>query len=423
VFLEILNGSERAIVNPFVTAKIYLADERAGGTGATRFYPVPKLEQPRAEASRGALPGFEELGAYYAEHMPDSGTRSYRNRPLLVVEDLSAVAAHRPPILAANRPEDAPKAPASLRSALDYSKVGASAELFATRELAQLPAGKNATLLLTYFPNLIEHVGICNAVLERRVQTIVFKRASFEHGQFFSANDHTRLADYEALGARVLWCNEDRRHVALHAFRGLRGYFVEPAELPRFKSNLVLAVYGSAEKLTDADVGNLRELLVQIKDLFGHQIAILTGGGPGAMQQATDIALDLGLLAGANYIETIDQATNKVAHFYQCFQDRNRHNRQRWFDIASFVIFCVGGLGTLEEVGLTLTDMKLGMVERGPVVFFGTYRDDAYWSPIQGQFRRMVEAGRAPAWVAENILFTGDARRITAFYKKVLELG
>jgi predicted Rossmann-fold nucleotide-binding protein len=421
VFLEILNSSDRQIVNPFVTAKIYTAEERIGGT---RFYPVAKVEQARAEQQRSrALPTYEALAAYYDAHVPGWAERSYRNRPLVVVDDLHGISEGRAPLIVSKRPEAARKAPASLRSTVDYTQAGASADSFATRALGEVPADKRATLLLSYFPNLLEHMAICNAVLEKRVGTIVFRRASFEHGQFFSANDHTRMADYEALGARLLWCNDDRRHVALHAFRGLRGYFVEPAELDRFKNTLVLAVYGSADKLSEADVGGLRELLRQIQELFGGHIAILTGGGPGAMQQATDIALDFGLLAGANYIETIDQGTNKAAHFYQCFQDRNRHNRQRWFDIASFVMFCVGGLGTLEEVGLTLTDMKLGMVERGPVVFFGKYKDDAYWTPIQQQFRRMAEAGRAPAWVLDNILFTGDAGRITAFYKKVLGLG
>ena len=421
VFLEILNSSDRQIVNPFVTAKIYAAEEHSGGT---RFFPVALIEEHVAGTTAAALPSFETLSQYYEAHLPDAGGKSYTNRPLIVVEDLRGVSARKSPLLAANRPTSgAAKSAASLRSTVDYTQAGMTPDSFATRALVEVPAGRKATLLLSYFPNLLEHVAICSAVLEKRIDTVVFRRASFEHGQFFSANDHTRLADYEALGARVLWCNDDRRHVALHAFRGLRGYFVEPSEINRFRTSLVLAVYGSADKLSDADVGGLRELLVQIKDLFGGQIAILTGGGPGAMQQATDIALEQGLLAGANYIETIDQATNKVAHFYQCFQDRNRHNRQRWFDIASFVMFCVGGLGTLEEVGLTLTDMKLGMVERGPVVFFGKYRDDVYWAPIQAQFRRMVEAGRAPGWVLDNILFTSDAGRITAFYKKVLGLG
>ena len=352
-----------------------------------------------------------------------TGERSYQNRPLLVVNDFAALAANRLPELVSTRPAGGTRSPASLRTTLDYSQVGRDEGQFATRILAQLPEGRRATLLVEYFPNLIEHIAICNAILTGRIGTLIFRRASFEHGQFFSANDHVRLADYEALGARVVWCSEDRRHLAVHAFRGLRGYFVQPSEIQRFKNTLVLAVYGSAERLLDPDVAGLHEFLAQVKQLFGGQIAILTGGGPGAMQQATDSALEHGLLVGANYIETIDQGTNKVAHFYQCFQDRNRHNRQRWFDIASFVVFCVGGLGTLEEVGLTMTDMKLGMVERGPVVFFGKHGDDVYWSHMKAQLERMVEARRAPAWINENVLFTGDARHIAAFYKKVLGLG
>ena len=417
VFLEITNSSERQIVNPFVTAKIYSADEKLGGT---RFHPVAKVD----EAPRNDVPSYDALAAYYAEHLPEMTERSYQNRPLIVAADLRAISSEQLPLFVSTRPDpSAHKIPASMRSTVDYSHVGSSAELFATCALGQIPAGKRATLLLTYFPNLIEHIAISNAVLDKRIDTVVFRRASFEHGQFFSANDHTRLADYEALGAKVLWCHDERRHVALHTFRGLRGYFISPSEVDRFKNTLVVAVYGSAEKLSVDDCASLKQLLTQVKELFGGQVAILTGGGPGAMQQATDIALEQGILVGANYIETIDQATNKAAHFYQCFQDRNRHLRQRWFDIASFTVFCVGGLGTLEEVGLTLTDMKLGMVERGPVVFFGKYKDEPYWSHLHEMLKRMVEAKRAPAWVAENILFTGDAASLTTFYKKVLGLG
>lgn len=426
VFLEISNSSDRQIVNPFVKARIYAADER---NSEPRVFATPRVEETgitpaaAAQPAEAELPTYEQVSSYYARHMPEGGERSYQNRPLLVVNDLAALASNRLPELVSTRPAGSARSPASLRTTLDYSQVGRDAGQFATRMLAQLPEGRKATLLVEYFPNLIEHIAICNAILSGRIGTLIFRRASFEHGQFFSANDHVRLADYEALGARVVWCSEDRRHLAVHAFRGLRGYFVQPGEIQRFKNTLVLAVYGSAERLLDPDVAGLHEFLAQVKQLFGGQIAILTGGGPGAMQQATDSALEHGLLVGANYIETIDQGTNKVAHFYQCFQDRNRHNRQRWFDIASFVVFCVGGLGTLEEVGLTMTDMKLGMVERGPVVFFGKHGDDVYWSHMKAQLERMVEARRAPAWINENVLFTGDARHIGSFYKKVLGLG
>lgn len=422
VFLEISNSSTRQIVNPFVTAKMYTAEEKLG---ATRVYAAPKLDDAASATKPAGVPSYDELARYYESQMPPSSVRTYQHRPLIVIDDWDTVRQGKLPSLVSTRPEPKGRAHslASFRSTVDYSVVGSDADLFATRVLTQLPEGKPQWLLLEYFPNLIEHISICNAILAKRIGGIVFRRASFEHGQFFSGHDHTRLADYEALGAKVLWLHEERGHVAQHAFRGLRGYFVEPGAEQRFRNSLVVAVYGSAAKLNQEHADGLRELLVQIKELFGGAVAILTGGGPGAMQQGTDIALEQGLLVGANYIETIDQGTNKAAHFYQCFQDRNRHNRQRWFDIASFTVFCVGGLGTLEEVGLTLTDMKLGMVERGPVVFFGKYKDDAYWSYMKQLFERMVAAERAPQWVMDNILFTGDATRLTPFYKRVLGLG
>jgi predicted Rossmann-fold nucleotide-binding protein len=221
----------------------------------------------------------------------------------------------------------------------------------------------------------------------------------------------------------VFWCNDDWGHLSMHVFRGLRGYFVEPHLETRFKNSLLIAIYGSARPLSENDVDLLRRLLAGLKGLFGDNLGILTGGGPGAMQQAADIAHELGLFVGANYIETVDQGTNKSAQFYQCFQDISRHNRQRWFEIASFQIFCTGGLGTLEEVGLTLTDMKLGIIERAPVVFFGRHDGSPYWSDLVRQFSTMVADERAPDWLETNILVTDDPDEVPPFYKRVLELG
>ncbi len=82
------------------------------------------------------------------------------------------------------------------------------------------------------------------------------------------------------------------------------------------------------------------------------------------MKHTADIAQDLDLLVGANYLEIESQPGYQVADFYQVFQETSRHMRQRWFEISSFAIFCIGGLGTLEEVGMTLTDIKLGSPKR-----------------------------------------------------------
>ncbi len=419
VFLEFTNCSETTIVNPSVRAVLY--DATPIEAKVTVFpvrlpdgldeeqRPVRTFESVRDLFGRiegGVAP--HERGSYYA-------------RTVAVVRDWDAVSTGGEPEAVWKGPEESPRDIDAIRATRDYSQ--GHAPRFGTTILAGLEDGAQATVLLGYFPNLVEHFEICQAAITGRISRLVFRRASYEHGPFLSARDQSRLADYAALGLEVFWCNDAWGHLAKHTYRGLRGYWLEPRTEAGFHNALIIAIYGSARPLSEGDCGKLRELLTGLKGLFGRNLAILTGGGPGAMQQAADIAHDLGLLVGANYIETVDQGTNKSADFYQVFQDISRHNRQRWFEIASFQIFCTGGLGTLEEIGLTLTDMKLGVIERAPLVFFGRHNGSCYWSDLVRQFHTMVQDGRSPDWMLENVLLTDDPREVPPFYKKVLELG
>ncbi|MDA1222266.1 MAG: LOG family protein [Planctomycetota bacterium] len=416
VFLEFTNCSHETIVNPSVSARIYEAVPEAP---QVTVFPVSLPESVRDEdrpdqTYRAVLGLFDRLEA-------GQPGRGYYDRLCAVVDDWAAVAAGELPGRIWHTTPGKEGSIGALRSTRKYEP--GDMPVFGTSILADVPSGARATVLLGYFPNLIEHLQICNAATEGRIARVVFRRASYEHGPFLSAKDQARLADYEALGLEVFWCNEDWGHLAMHVFRGLRGYFVEPQMEARFRNALIIAIYGSARPLTDDDVARLRTLLTGLKGLFGENLGILTGGGPGSMQQAATIAHELGILVGANYIETVDQGTNKDADFYQVFQDISRHNRQRWFEIASFQIFCTGGLGTLEEVGLTMTDMKLGVIEMSPVVFFGAHRGRPYWSGLHEQFRAMVDDRRAPDWLDEHVLMTDDPVAVPPFYKRILELG
>ena len=416
VFLEFTNCSDKTIVNPSVSARIFRAiPERIKAVAFPVSLPAEVDEATRPETSyrlvRDLFDRFETSAASF----------SYYDRLVAVVEDWDAVARGEAPSRVWHRPAERAETIDHLRSTRDYGPGRVPA--FGTTILADVPQNARATVVLGYFPNLIEHLHVCNAALEGRIARLVFRRASYEHGPFLSAKDQSRLADYESLGIEVYWCNDAWGHLSKHVFRGLRGYFVEPHKEAQFKNALTIAIYGSARPLVDRDVTTLRELLTGLKGLFGDNLAILTGGGPGSMQQASAIAHELGILVGASYIETADQGTNKDADFYQVFQDISRHNRQRWFEISSFQIFCTGGLGTLEEVGLTMTDMKLGVIERAPVVFFGAHEGRPYWQGLHSQFRDMVADRRAPDWLETNLLMTDDPKAVPRFYKRILELG
>jgi predicted Rossmann-fold nucleotide-binding protein len=416
VFLEFANESERRIVNPTVSAAMYRADDVRG-------------EPPRLFAISGggsAAPDDYAVLSQTFDRLEEGvvGDR-YSHRLVALTDDFDALLAGGAPRAIWRHPGGAvPLAGADI-SAREMHAVSRndSRTCYGTALLTDVPTGAQVTLLLGYFPNLIEHTQICAAALENKVARIVFRRASYEHGSFLSARDHGRLADYDTLGVDVLWCNDERRHVATHVFRGLRGYFMEPKYVDRFHSALIFAAYGSAKELSAEERDKVRRLLANLRALFGEDIAIMTGGGPGAMQQATELGQEMGMLVGASFIETVDQKTNQTASFYQTFQGRSRQARQRWFEVASFHLFFMGGVGTLEEVGLTLTDMKLGVIDLSPLVFFGRHDGTRYWSRLQEQFQVMVEAGRAPAWLTANTFVTDDPDQVAGFYKRILELG
>jgi hypothetical protein len=417
IFLEFRNPTDRPIINPFVSAELYHALPVKPNVQVAAAHPhalqscTPSTSHPDYATVKRA---FDALEASVAVSYANRLVATYRAGSNLDPGSLQGVWRERGTKAASIH---------DVAATRDFTATREIVQRFGTQILLDLPDDACGTVLLGYFPNLIEHIQVCQAALRGKIKRVIFRRASYGHGSFFSSNDHSRLADYAALGLEVYWCNDDREHVALHHFRGLRGYFMEPAQVERFRNALVVAVYGSSGALPKEEGQKLAELLAELKDLFGSDLAILTGGGPGAMQQATQSALDLGLLVGANYIETVDQPTNKQAQFYQCFQGRSRHVRQRWFEISSFQVFCLGGLGTLEEVGLTLTDMKLGVIEQSPLVFYGSDENGLYWRHLIEQFHLMADAKRAPSWLKDKVLLTDNPSEISAFYKRILELG
>jgi predicted Rossmann-fold nucleotide-binding protein len=422
VYLEFINRSDQLIINPSVAASVHNAIPLT----PSRRYWHGRGAPGTSQAEAGTDEEYRKLSAIFDRLEDTPGKDRYSHR-------MTALARHPETLLDGADPEriwTGPHTPRDPRGGTDLAaglvaeglKLDAGAE-YGTRILDDLPDGARATLLLGYFPNLIEHTQICAAALRQRVGRIVFRRASFEHGPFFSARDHGRLADYEGLGIEVFWCNEARGHVVRHVYRGLRGYFTRPENVDRFRSSLVFGMYGSVKPLNEQGTRRAQHLISNLKGLFGSDISILTGGGPGAMLQVTEAAHRLGLLVGSSFIETVDQEPNRIADYYQTFQARSRQSRQRWFEIASFHIFLMGGVGTLEEVGLTLTDMKLGVIEAGPIVFFDDSGDGFYWEGLRTQLETMASQGRLPSWLLENILMTGDPDAIPRFYKQALRLG
>jgi predicted Rossmann-fold nucleotide-binding protein len=86
--------------------------------------------------------------------------------------------------------------------------------------------------------------------------------------------------------------------------------------------------------------------------------------------------------------------------------------------VADFCVFNVGGVGTLEEIGIEMCNLKLGIRPRVPYVFFNA----RYWGALRKQLREMIRTQRSPAWIADYILFTDDPDEVVSFYRKKLQV-
>jgi len=200
------------------------------------------------------------------------------------------------------------------------------------------------------------------------------------------------------------------------------GYFVAPERIADFHKSMLFAFYGSNQKLSPRGETKLGELLDALIEFWGQRIGIVTGGGSGVMEQANTLARERGILSGANFLDITDQSMTTDVDFCQVFQATCRHSRQKWFEIASFPIFNVGGLGSLEELGITLCNMKLSILDPVPVILFDTEGGGNFWNGIDDQIKEMVSRGRAPEWIKDNIVITDNPKTVTDVYRERLQL-
>lgn len=392
-YLELENDQDHLIVNPSASGYLFEAEEiSVGGTSASKGGKPPISSQ-----YSGLADVFNRMAA------GANPARETDRKISLVRRD--------------GKFEDAELTQISAETKSPISLL---------RKFESLPkdqAHVNGTLLCEYFPNSFEHPAIICAAGEARLQNLVFRHASYERGPFLSERDHLRLIDYAEAGIDVFWANEVFEQMGVYVLRNRRGYFVNPKVLPRFQDALLIGVYGSTIDLPAEEAERLSTLITELSAFFGSNVGFITGGGGGVMRLVLETGRRAGCLAGSNFLENADQNLDKNIDFYQTFQSGARHLRQRWFEVARCHLFAIGGIGTLEEIGMTLTDIKLGLMNTDPVILFGSTGRSAYWKSLGEQLKVINEERRGPEWLATNVLVTGDVDEAMAFYKRVLQVG
>ncbi len=411
IYLEIINQSDHPIMNPLITARVYRAARRE------------LLANGHKAAKAGRTYSFTRLQEISKRlHRRCRSTCGFIDRPVAVMPP--AADAHKQPEVFINGPEAPCRIPRA-RCALarrDFSPQSNCAHVYATSRVRTALSAGPRSLVVRYFPNIVEHRDIINLACEGKLDALYFLEPSSEHGPFLSQLDHNRLQEYHAFGLEVYWVSGLNRRLMVHTMRDGMGYFVTPERLGDFHKSMLFAFYGSNRRLSPEGGRRLGRLMDALIGFWGRTIGIVTGGGSGVMEHANTLARARGILSGANFLDITDQTLNTDVDFCQVFQATCRHSRQKWFEIASFPIFNVGGLGSLEELGITLCNMKLALLEPVPVILFDTEGSGEFWDGVGAQIGEMVRKGRAPAWVADNIMATGDPEAVIRIYRERLHL-
>lgn len=400
IMLEIYNHGEHPVVNPMVSVEIYRAP-------APAELPVKIRTRPRVQDITASRALYDCLDA----RPPVETAPAARPRTKVSVKGQSSLMIN-PSVFIDS------EAFATLRtkpSAATLDKICGHRTMIQALDAA--PAGAD-TLVVDYFPNLLEHVEILTRLAKTPLKRLIFRRPSRTHGFFFSSNAHARLDTLDALGIKVYWFNPELGDLYLHTYKKSHGFFLREEISKRFQESTILAFYGSAVGLDDAQTQRISALIDKLSGFVGPNVGVLTGGGGGVMRLATEQAREKGALTGACFLELEAQPPELGVDFFNTFQETSRHFRQKWFEVADFCIFNTGGVGTLEEIGIELCNLKLGIRPRVPYVFM----DRAYFSPLRDQLARMVGEKRAPAWMLDYVLFTDDPAEVLHFYRQKLQV-
>ena len=395
VMLEIYNTGKQPVVNPLVSLEIF----RAPTLTDPEFKTLAK-KRVRLLTQASAL--YSSLDTFPPLKLPDVEPRTR-----ITVRGQSASMENRAICF---------KSSADVKTLLGTKQSGCGCKTL-IQAIETAPKDFD-TLVADYFPDLLEHTELVSRMADLSIKRIIFRKASRTHGYFLSSNAHARLDTFNALGIQIYLYDELTKNVYLHVYKKDHGFFIREEMARKFHEATILAFYGSAVGLEQADTDRISSLVEKLTSFIGSNLGVLTGGGGGVMRLATEQARTKGALTGACFLELEAQPPEIGVDFFNTFQESSRHFRQKWFEVADFCIFNVGGVGTLEEIGIELCNLKLGIRPRVPFVFFNA----KFFKDLRKQIEHMITTKRTPAWMADYILFTDDPDEVVAFYRKRLQV-
>lgn len=293
-------------------------------------------------------------------------------------------------------------------------------------------------LLTRYFPSPLMKRMLLSYHTQRCLKRIYFQIPSQSYGEFFSAEDRALLHDLEKFAIPIFWVDESTGKILQYIQRPEKdsGMFVPLNAVDKFLKATLFGIYGSnlLEGNFEGELRNLLEGLKTMKEDLNHPLmnkntplAMVTGGGPGAMEVGNRVAKELGILSCANIVDfsrkdgvVNEQKQNPYVEAKMTYRIDKLVERQAEFHL-DFPIFLMGGIGTDFEYCLEEVRRKVGAVLSTPILLMGP---NEYWeAKITSRFELNQKTGtiRGSEWISNSFYAIQNAEQGLAIYRAYFE--
>lgn len=300
-------------------------------------------------------------------------------------------------------------------------------------------------LFTRYFPSPLMKRMLLSYYVQANLMGIYFQIPSRGGGYYFSQEDRAMLIDLAAFGIPVYWADETSMQILQYLQRPGKtsGMFVPLKKIETFEKATFFGIYGSNLMAGnfEQELKSLLEGILKMRDEVDHPLlnkktplALVTGGGPGAMEMGNRMAQQLNLLSCANIMDfqsrpdrvVNEQKQNPYVEAKMTYRLSHVIERQAEFYL-DFPIFVMGGIGTDFEFALEELRHKVGSPPFGPIVLFG---EPGYWKQkISSRFQCNLKSGTiiGSEWVSNSFFCITTAeqgiRLYSDFFTGKLDIG
>lgn len=300
-------------------------------------------------------------------------------------------------------------------------------------------------LLTRYFPTPLLKRMLLSDLVQRCLKRIYFQYPSCSYGPFFSNEDRAMLVDLSKFGVPVYWVDDVTGKILQYVLKPEKesGLFVPLALVEDFRKATMLGVYGSnlQEGVFEKELRILLQGLLSMRDTVQHPLlskttplALVTGGGPGAMEVGNRVAKSVGILSCANIADfrakdksiVNEQTQNPHIDAKMTYRIERLVERQAEFYL-DLPIFLPGGIGMDFEYALEEVRRKTGSGPANPILLFG---DADYWRrKITSRFQLNRETGttKGSEWVSNCFYCIDTAEQglwvLRNFFENKLKIG